>query len=56
MKVGQGETYWVEARFGKMAGTIRGVNEITVFWAKSKNVKIHSIAVDWTSSSKIISV
>lgn len=39
------------ARLGRMAGTIRGVKATTVLWANSKNVRIHSMAVDWTSSS-----
>lgn len=34
-----------------MAGTIRGVKDTTVFWAKSKKLRIQSIAVDCTSSS-----
>jgi hypothetical protein len=35
-----------EARFGRMAGTILGVKATTVFCAKSRKVRIHSIAVD----------
>jgi hypothetical protein len=36
-----------------MAGTIRGVNATTVFWANSRKVNTHSIAVDCTSSSRM---
>jgi len=50
-----GNAHCWEARFGRMAGTIRGVNATTVLCANSKNVKIHSIAVDCTSSSEGLS-
>lgn len=44
-------THWEDARLGRMAGTILGVKATTVLCANSKKVRIHSIAVDWTSSS-----